>query len=160
MVRRLFAESLDAGDLPFRGPPPKYEVDKTLPDYHEQDQERGESDRPRGLPNEQGVGVGQQTPPRRTIFHEIFDNAPIQQTAEEPLIDLAESGTSDDILIDTAESDTSDEDLIELSRMDETASTVMARDFAYSSMDETSTFAMLNRIYPALIPKRNPRHPG
>ena len=32
---------------PDLGPPPAYEVDRTLPDYHEQDQERTEIDRPR-----------------------------------------------------------------------------------------------------------------
>ena len=144
-VRRLFAESLDAGDLPFREPPPKYEVDRSLPDYHEQDQERGQSDRPRQRMDEPQARSEQQDSPRRTVFHEIFDDAPALPTADEILIDLSES-------------ETSDEDLIELSSMDETASTVMARDFAYSSMDETTTVAMLNRIYPALIPKQNPRH--
>ena len=37
----------NAIDLLDFGPPPAYEVDRELPDYHEQDQERAERDRPR-----------------------------------------------------------------------------------------------------------------
>lgn len=156
-VRRLFAESLDAGDLPFRGPPPKYEVDKQLPDYHEQDQERGPNDRPRLRTNEQQATGEQQNPNRRSVFREIFDDAPNQEIAEEPLIDLAESESSDDTLIVTARSNTTNEVLIDMTEINPVASTVTARDLAYRSMDETTALAMLDRTFPALIPESSQR---
>ncbi|MDI1493145.1 MAG: hypothetical protein OHK93_004932 [Ramalina farinacea] len=153
-VRRLFAELLDAGDTPFRGPPPKYEVDTLLPDYHEQDQERGQNDRPRNRANEQHTREEQRTPPRGTMFHEIFDDAAVQQTAEEPLINLAESETDDENILEAAENDTTVENLIEFAGADEVGPTVTARDFAYSAMDETTALAMLDRTWPAVIPER------
>ena len=168
----MFAESLDAGDMPFRGPPPKYEVDMTLPDYHQQDQEQTDTDQQiHRTPGAQERSQPSSTH-ERSVFRELFDETPGQQPADDNPIPLAERDIDDEILIDTAESDTSDDDLLELSRleetestfmardysyssMNETASTGMARDFAYSAVDETRTVAMLNRIYPALIPDQD-----
>ena len=158
-VRRLFAELLDSGDTPFRGPPPKYEVDRTLPDYHQQDQEQTDTDQQRQRTPEARERNQPWSTRQRSVFREIFDETPSQQPPDETLIDLAESESDDEALIDPVQGATSDEDLIELSRMDETASTVMARDFAYTSMDETTTVAILNRIFPALIPERMDERP-
>ena len=158
-VRRLFAELLDAGDTPFRGPPPKYEVDRTLPDYHEQDQEQGQRDRPRNRRNEQRDRRERRNPRRRTVFHEIFDDAPTQPNppsqpaAEELLIDLAESESDDGTLIQAAENDAVEGILIDLTEAEEAEPAVTARDFAYSSMSETTALAMLDRSWPALIPE-------